>query len=65
MLAKSFHGLESEADPVLGRCSGNDVFTVPTPSGPLCLKDLRDFVTVKGGGYFFMPGRASVRWLCQ
>jgi deferrochelatase/peroxidase EfeB len=65
VLAKSFHGLESEADPVLGRCSGNDVFTVPTPSGPLCLKDLRDFVTVKGGGYFFMPGRASVRWLCQ
>ena len=24
---------------------------------------LPDFVTVRGGGYFFMPGRKSLRWL--
>jgi hypothetical protein len=37
--------------------------TIPTPSGPLCLKGLKDFVTVRGSGYFFLPGRTAIRFL--
>jgi hypothetical protein len=29
---------------------------IPTVNGPLCLKGMKDFVKVRGGGYFFMPG---------
>jgi len=36
---------------------------VPTENGPLRLRGLGDFVTVLGGGYFFMPGRGAVRLL--
>jgi hypothetical protein len=27
--------------------------------------NLPDFVTTRGGGYFFMPGRAAIRFLTQ
>jgi hypothetical protein len=26
---------------------------------------MQSFVTVRGGGYFFMPGRNTVRYLAQ
>jgi len=61
-MAPSFHGLESEVDCFVARGS-TDVMTIPTLAGPLCLSRLTDFVTVRGGGYFFMPGRRTVRFL--
>jgi deferrochelatase/peroxidase EfeB len=61
-LAPSFHGLEAEVDCFSGRGDTSEM-TVPTPSGPLCIQRLQDFVTVLGGGYFFMPGRRTVRYL--
>jgi len=64
-LAPSFHGLEAEVDPFVGVSAKRDLFTIPTKSGPVRVKGLRDFVTVKGGAYFFLPGRQAVRYLCS
>src|SRR5690606_38225717 len=38
-------------------------FTIPTESGPIRLTGLKDFVTVRGGGYFFLPSRRALRFL--
>ena len=66
VLGPSFHGLEAELDPLLGQHDGNGVLlTIPTPSGRVRLKGLQDFVTVLGSGYFFLPGRAAIRYLAH
>ena len=62
LLRPSFHGLEDEADPMLG---GSGRFTIPTGQGPVVLDGIGNFVTVRGGGYFFMPGRRAVRYLAS
>jgi hypothetical protein len=62
MLGSSFQGLENEVDP-FARREGAGMLTIPTENGPLRLRGLGDFVTVRGGGYFFMPGRSAVRLL--
>jgi Dyp-type peroxidase family len=63
---RSFHGLPDEVDPVVGdRAYGADTMTIPTPNGPLRLNRLANFVTVRGGAYFFLPGRAALRRLLQ
>lgn len=72
----SFAGLQNEPDPILGSAQPSvgaadgqspRVFTIPTVAGPLKLelqpKD--DFVTVKGGGYFFMPGLDALTFLAS
>jgi len=61
----AFHGLEHEPDPVVGKAEGTTsrVFTIPTPAGPLKLKGMGNFVTVRGGGYFFLPSRAALAYL--
>ena len=58
----SFHGLDDEIDCFSSR-GMPERFTIPTPSGPLCLRRLSDFVRVRGGGYFFMPGRRAIHYL--
>ena len=64
----SFHGLKNEHDPLMGgpvatsNIEGN-AYTIPTPSGPLHIPDLKSFITLQGGGYFFMPSRASLAFL--
>ena len=63
MLGASFQGLENEVDAFARRPGLSDVLTIPTENGPLRLRGLGDFVTVLGGGYFFMPGRGAVRLL--
>src|SRR6185437_2448229 len=65
VLGPSFHGLENEVDPIVGCSATKAVFNIPTPNGPLRLKGLKDFVKVRGGGYFFLPGRKAVRFLAQ
>jgi deferrochelatase/peroxidase EfeB len=63
MLGASFQGLENEVDAFAHRPGLSDLLTIPTENGPLRLRGLGDFVTVRGGGYFFMPGRGAVRLL--
>jgi deferrochelatase/peroxidase EfeB len=61
LLNPSIHGLENEVDPFIGR--GSQRFTIPTTTGPICLPPSPGFVTVKGGGYFFLPSRTTLRFL--
>ena len=63
MLGSSFHGLENEVDSLARRPGLSDVLTIPTERGPLRLKRMGNFVTVRGGAYFFMPGKRTIRFL--
>ena len=63
LLGPSFEGLDSEVDPILGQRTESDVLKIPTPCGPLRVQGLKDFVMVKGSGYFFLPGRIAIRFL--
>lgn len=63
LLDPSFHGLSNEIDPIVGYRGSAEMMTVPTLQGPVRLEALAKFVTVLGGGYFFMPGRSAVRML--
>ncbi len=65
LISPSFHGLSCEKDPVLGDGeSGACSFTVPSRHGPITLNPMPAFVTTKGGGYFFMPGKRLIEYLC-
>jgi deferrochelatase/peroxidase EfeB len=64
-MARLFHGLDGEVDSILGRGHKGGRLTIPTPAGPLTISGMQSFVTVRGGGYFFMPGRNAVRYLAQ
>jgi hypothetical protein len=41
------------------------MLTIPTTQGPLRLKRMQDFVTLRGSGYFFLPGRAAIEFLSR
>lgn len=65
-----FAGLSGESDPLLGhRLRGldgrpTDAFSMPREDGPdRRLTGLPRFVTVRGGGYFFLPGLRALRYL--
>lgn len=67
-----FHGLQREVDPIIGtpRPAGNgletvDRFTIPRRPYRRLLAGLPSFVTVKGGGYFFMPAISALRCLAS
>jgi Dyp-type peroxidase family len=71
--AADFHGLSNEPDPISGSdtleletgCPANRNFTIPTPAGPIKLRNLQSFVQVKAGGYFFLPSRSALTWMTQ
>jgi len=57
--------LSGERDPILANGEPNSGFTIPTRDGPVKLAPLPNFVTMRGGGYFLMPGRRLVAYLSQ
>jgi deferrochelatase/peroxidase EfeB len=59
----SFHGLHHERDPLVGRHADGAIFTIPTRDGPVAVRGISDFVRTRGGGYFFVPGRALLEYL--
>jgi Dyp-type peroxidase family len=61
----AFSGLRGEADAVVagGRPSGG--FTIPLTEGVETVTGLQSFVTVRGGGYFFLPSRRALQYLAQ
>ncbi|MDP1964201.1 MAG: cytochrome P450 [Reyranella sp.] len=63
----NFQGLSNEPDPITSPPPVDPgkpfVFTIPTPSGSVTMKNLKSFVTVRAGGYFFMPSRSAIRFL--
>ena len=65
-----FDRVANESDPLLGtRAPGvdgapTDGFSLPRADGPdERIAALPQFVTVVGGGYFFLPGVRALRWL--
>ena len=69
----SFNTLHDDVDPLLGqrgRFSANpaaagSTFTIPAVPVRARLHGLPNFVTVRGGAYFFLPGKAALRYLAQ
>jgi cytochrome P450/deferrochelatase/peroxidase EfeB len=59
----SFHGLLAEKDPTIGVQDGQGRFSIPRWEGTVVLKGIPSFVTTRGGGYFFLPSRAALRYL--
>ena len=57
-----FHGLK-EKDPAIGSSDEKGRFTIPRWEGNVVLEKLPNFVTTRGGGYFFMPSRSAMRYL--
>lgn len=64
----SFHGLEREPDPFVMHKGDDDApgacLTIPGRNAPLVLNRLQRHVSLGGGGYFFLPGRRSLWFLC-
>jgi deferrochelatase/peroxidase EfeB len=61
----SFHALSDERDPLTGHRDGADSHTIPTPQGSMRLMKLPAFVSTRGGGYFFLPGRRTMEYLAS
>ena len=69
-MSTTFGGVQQERDPLIGvrqpllHGEGTDNFHRSDPNGPVqktC--SLPQFVTVRGGGYFFMPGLRALQFI--
>ncbi len=64
VLSPTFHGLSREKDPLLGDGETNECgFTIPSRDGPMRLSQVPRFITTRGGGYFFIPGKRLIDYL--
>jgi deferrochelatase/peroxidase EfeB len=69
LMSAKFDGMSGEADPLLGNRAElppgqpTDGFSIPQPNG-ICrrIDGLPNFVTVRGGAYFFLPGLRALRY---
>ncbi len=60
----AFHGLQNESDPLFARSrGGTGRYSIPTPQGTKTLAGVPNFVTMRGGGYFFLPSKRAVDFL--
>lgn len=60
-----FGGFPREKDPLVGANDGSCTFTIPEAPLRRRLRGLPQFVTTRGGGYFFMPGLRALRFLVE
>jgi Dyp-type peroxidase family len=59
-----FGGLNGEVDPLIGYVDkGDAIMTIPADPVRTRVHDIRRFVSVKGGAYFFLPGISALRYL--
>lgn len=72
MMRTTFDGLAEESDPFIGNrmpvtgCFGADCFSIPqNGSVRRRLTNIPQFVTVRGGAYFFMPSMRGLRYLAK
>ena len=70
LASAKFAGMSNEQDPMLGNrepfpgTQPTDRFTRPQPEGAcLVSKGLPQFITTRGGAYFFLPGARALAWL--
>lgn len=61
-----FQGLAGEVDPISGTARGNaGVFTIPASPYRHKLQSVPQWVTLKGGAYFFLPGMQALCALAE
>jgi deferrochelatase/peroxidase EfeB len=72
MISTKFSGLTGESDPLLGNrekipgCPVTADFTRPQENSLACkITGLPQFVTVRGGAYFFLPSLRALRFLAR
>jgi len=72
LMSTKFNGLAGESDPLLGNRTpigdgrSTDNFTIPREGGVRrCVSGLPQFITVRGGAYFFMPGIRALRYFSR
>jgi Dyp-type peroxidase family len=70
IMSTKFSALTGESDPLLGNrepvpgCPATDLFNLPGDGRPRRrVAGLPQFVTVRGGAYFFLPGMRALRYL--
>lgn len=59
----TFHELGNERDPIFGTQDGSFDMTIPKRPIRRKITGLPAFTTVRGGAYFFLPGRKGLRFL--
>ena len=72
LMRTKFDGLTEESDPLLGNrapvtgCPFTDTFSIPQSGGVRRrLMGVPQFIAVRGGAYFFMPGIRALRYLSR
>jgi len=72
MMSTKFDAMTEESDPLLGNCEAvegcpfTDTFSIPQEAGVRTrFMGLPQFVTVRGGAYFFLPGIRALRYLAN
>jgi Dyp-type peroxidase family len=60
-----FAGLYDERDPLAATSAGGRHLTIQGEPARTRVRDLPSFVTVRGGGYFFLPSRPALGWLAR
>jgi deferrochelatase/peroxidase EfeB len=70
MMGAKFAGFAGESDPLLGNraripgCPASDAFSIPQANGVNHrVTGLPQFITVRGGAYFFLPSLRALRYL--
>jgi Dyp-type peroxidase family len=61
----SFSALNNETDPLIGQRNDGNVFSIPGCPVRTRVHNLPEFVTTKGGSYFFMPGMKALNQLAK
>jgi deferrochelatase/peroxidase EfeB len=72
LMSTKFNGLSEESDPMMGDrapvagCPLPDMFSIPRESGlrKRC-NNVPQFVTVRGGAYFFLPSLRALRYIAS
>ena len=67
IINKKFGALRNDPDPIIGvpDKKGKAQFTFPAEPVRKVVHDIPQFVTTRGGGYFFMPGIRALNYLLQ
>ena len=59
----NFISLDTEQDPIIGNDQTDKMFTIPHRPVRRRLHGLPQFVSLRGGEYFFMPGLRALQWM--
>lgn len=72
LMSTKFNGLSEESDPLLGNraatgdCPVTGYFTIPREGQlPRRLSGIPQFITVRGGAYFFLPSLRALRFIAR